>query len=144
MRVISGQCHCGNINYEFDWPGEEPLIPVRACQCTYCQKHGAVWTSHPHGRLELRVGDPTNVHHYQFGHHTATFHICAVCGIVVVASSEMDDAIYAVVNVNTFENVESDAFDSEVTDFEGEGESERLARRRQRWTPTQITSQAAS
>ena len=143
MRVISGQCHCGNINYQFDWPGEGPQIPVRACGCTYCQKHGAVWTSHLNGKLELCITEPQKVHHYQFGHHTATFHICAGCGIVVVASCEMDQAIYAVVNVNTFENVEPIEFDRGNIDFEGENKTERLARRRRNWTPTTITSRAA-
>ena len=140
MRLISGRCHCGNINYQFDWPGDEPQIPVRACGCTYCQKHGAIWTSHPDGKLELNITEPQNVQRYQFGHHTATFHICGACGIVVIASCEMDQATYSVVNVNTFENVDPLEFERGDTNFEGENKTERLARRRRNWTPTTITS----
>ncbi len=138
MRVIPGQCHCGNLQYRFDWPGEDPRIPVRACGCTYCRKHGAVWTSHPAGQLVLEVTDADQVHHYRFGHHTAVFHICATCGILVAASCDMDQATYSVVNVNTFENVEPSEFDRQSTDFEAENETDRMDRRRRNWTPTTI------
>ena len=135
MRLIDGQCHCGNISYRFEWPGEGPQIPVRACSCQFCSKHGGVWTSHPNGRLEVKTSDPSNVTRYRFGQKTAVFHICATCGIVPLATCDIDGACYAVVNVNTFENVEPEAFDRTETDFEGEPEGERLARRRRNWTP---------
>lgn len=140
MREISGQCHCGNINYQFTWPGSGQRIPVRACECTYCQKRGAVWISNPDGTLDVKVTEPQSMHHYQFGHQTATFHICGRCGIVVMASCDIDDATYAVVNVNTFENIEPEAFDRADTDFEGENNTERLTRRKRNWTPTTIRS----
>ena len=135
MRLIDGQCHCGNISYRFEWPGEGPRIPVRACRCEFCTKHGGVWTSHSNGRLEVKFGDPSNITPYRFGHKTAVFHICATCGIVPLATCDIDGAHYAVVNVNTFENVEPEEFDREETDFESEPEDERLARRQRNWTP---------
>ena len=46
MRRIDGKCHCGNISYQFHWPEPGPHIPVRACSCTFCMKHSAVYTSH--------------------------------------------------------------------------------------------------
>lgn len=73
---------------------------------------------------------------YRFGHETASFHVCSVCGIVAVATCRIDDELYAVVNVNTFEDVGPDELDRGSTDFEGEAGDERLARRRRNWTPT--------
>ena len=46
-RRINGSCHCGNVSYVLEWPGEAPAIPVRGCGCTFCSRHGARWTSHP-------------------------------------------------------------------------------------------------
>ena len=55
MRRINGKCHCGNISYEFLWPEPGSRIPVRACSCTFCTKHGGVYTSHPE---EVTKADP--------------------------------------------------------------------------------------
>jgi hypothetical protein len=42
---------------------------------------------------------------------------------------------FAVVNVNTFENVEASELDSSTTDFDGESVEARLARRKRNWIP---------
>ena len=44
---ITGSCHCGNISFVLDWQPEPTEIPARACSCSFCTKHGGVWTSHP-------------------------------------------------------------------------------------------------
>ena len=31
------------------WDPDPKEIPARACDCTFCQKHGGVWTSNPRG-----------------------------------------------------------------------------------------------
>lgn len=136
MRVITGKCHCANITYELTWPVATKIIPARVCGCSYCQKHGAAWTSHPDGKLELGFQDPRAIQNYRFGHHTADFNICSRCGIVTLASCTIDDRLYAVVNVNTFENVEPDQLQNDATDFENENQPGRLARRQRHWTPT--------
>jgi hypothetical protein len=97
---ISGKCHCGNIAFDLEWEGDPPEIPARACGCTFCQKHGGVWTSNPKSRLAVRVGDASQVSKYEFGTRTATFHVCARCGAVPLVTSEIDDRLYAVINVN--------------------------------------------
>jgi hypothetical protein len=43
--LISGRCHCGNISFALDWQPEPSEIPARACTCSFCAKHGGVWTS---------------------------------------------------------------------------------------------------
>jgi hypothetical protein len=130
---IKGRCHCGNIAFELEWPGEGARIPARACGCSFCVKHGGVWTSHPRGRLEVLVADAALVSRYEFGTRTATFHICARCGVPPFVTSEIDGRVYAVVNVNTFENVPAASLDRAGADFEGEGVGERLERRKRNW-----------
>ena len=51
--LISGGCHCGNISFALDWRPEPSEIPARACTCSFCAKHGGVWTSSPTGSSSL-------------------------------------------------------------------------------------------
>ena len=126
---IEARCHCGNIAFSLDWAGA-PEIPARACGCTFCVKHGGVWTSNPRGRLAVRVRDPAKMNKYAFGTRTATFHVCAECGSVPFVTSEIDGHVYAVVNVNMFENVDPSLLRRGPADFEGEDMASRLARRK--------------
>jgi hypothetical protein len=133
--LIEGKCHCGNLSFKLDWPGEAREIPARACGCTFCVKHGGVWTSNPQGRLSAQVRDASRVNEYRFGTRTATFHVCAECGSVPFVTSDIDGHRYAVVNVNTFENVEPSALKRGAADFEGEDMGARLGRRKRNWIP---------
>jgi hypothetical protein len=135
MRQIHGSCHCGNIRFTFDWPDLGPSIPVRACGCGFCRKHGGVWTSNPRGSFRLQVTDGAKVNQYRFGTESADFHVCASCGAVPIVTCTMDGARYAVVNANAFDNVALSELAQAAADFEGESLESRLARRRRNWTP---------
>jgi hypothetical protein len=117
---ITGKCHCGNIAFELEWEGDPPEIPARACGCTFCVKHGGVWTSNPNARLAVAVRDAALVSKYAFGTRTATFHVCSRCGAVPLVTSEIANHLYAVVNVNVFENVDPSRLRRATVDFEGE------------------------
>lgn len=131
--LITGQCHCANIAFELAWSPEPSEIPARACGCSFCVKHGGVWTSCPAGSLRVRVREPGWVAHYAFGTRTAEFHVCARCGVVPLVTSRIDDRLYAVVNVNTFEGVAASLLRRAPASFDGEDETARLARRRRHW-----------
>jgi len=131
--LIHGRCHCGNIAFTLDWTPEPAEIPARACTCTFCTKHGGVWTACPAGSLAVTVRDPARVSRYAFGTKTAEFHICTVCGVVPLVTSRIDDRLYAVVNVNTFENVEPSLIRRSPSTLDGESGHERLARRKRHW-----------
>ena len=131
--LIQAKCHCANIAFSLDWDGTTPEIPARACSCSFCVKHGGVWTSNPKGKLAIRIRNPAKVSKYQFGTRTATFHVCAECGSVPFVTSEIEDLLYAVVNVNMFDNVDPAWLRRGATDFEGEDMDSRLARRKRNW-----------
>lgn len=131
--LIQGKCHCGNISFSLTWEPEPAEIPVRACTCSFCVKHGGVWTSNPGSALAIATKDPSLVTKYQFGTRTAEFHVCARCGIVPVVTSRIDDHLYAVVNVNAFENIDQSLLRRASASFDGEGSESRLARRKRNW-----------
>jgi hypothetical protein len=132
---IEGRCHCGNIAFQLDWEPDPAEIPARACTCSFCIKHGGVWTSNPNASLAVRVKDSSLVSKYAFGTHTAEFHVCSRCGIVPFVTSRIDDRLYAVVSVNAFEGVDPSLLRRGPANFDGEGEESRLNRRRKNWIP---------
>lgn len=131
--LIRGQCHCGNISFALTWEPDPDSIPARACSCSFCVKHGGVWTSNPDGALVVRVNDTALVNRYAFGTKTAEFHVCARCGVVPVVTSRIDGQVYAVVNVNAFESTAASLLQRAPASFEGEGEGPRLERRKRNW-----------
>jgi hypothetical protein len=131
--LIQGKCHCGNIAFSLTWEPDPVEIPARACDCSFCTKHGGVWTSNPKGTLKVVVKDPSLVSQYAFGTRTADFHICKQCGIVPVVTSRIDDHLYAVVSVNAFEGVKQSLLRRAPSNFDDEGTDSRLARRKRNW-----------
>jgi hypothetical protein len=131
--LISGTCHCGNIAFKLDWQPEPKEIPARACSCSFCTKHGGLWTSCPTGSLTVHIKDSTHVSTYAFGTKTAKFHVCSSCGVVPVVTCNIDGRVYAVVSVNAFENVDSSLLQRAPVSFDGEGQDDRLARRKRNW-----------
>jgi len=131
--LINGKCHCGNIALAVEWAGDPPEIPARACGCTFCVKHGGVWTSNPDATLKVRVRDEAVVSKYAFGTKTATFHVCSRCGAVPLVTSEIEGRLYAVVNVNALENVDPSWLRRNPANFDGEDVESRLARRKRGW-----------
>jgi hypothetical protein len=132
--LISGRCHCGNISLALYWEPEPKEIPARACTCSFCTKHGGVWTSCPAGSLKVTVKEPAQVSKYSFGTKTADFHICSRCGVVPVVTSFIDGRLYAVVSVNALEGVDPWLLRKSIaTKFDGESEEVRRARRKRNW-----------
>lgn len=130
---IHGSCHCGNITFDLLWPEQAETIAARACTCTFCRKHGAIWTANAMARLTVHVNDSELVAHYAFGTKTADFRVCTRCGVVVCGTSLIEGRLFAVVNVNTFDNFDSSRLVRGDVSFDSEEEPARLARRAANW-----------
>jgi hypothetical protein len=141
---MTGACHCGNISFSLEWPGDPAEIPARSCGCTFCAKHGGVWTSQPGARLRVRIPAPGAVSRYRFGTGTAEFLVCARCGVAPLVTSRIEGRTYAVVNVNTFENVERARLRAQPASFEGEEVEARLERRRRNWIADVVFAEESS
>src|SRR5262245_23923260 len=131
--LIHGRCHCGNISFSLTWEPSPSEIPARACMCSFCTKHGGVWTSNPGGTLNVVIKDPALVSRYAFGTHTAEFHICTRCGVVPVVTSRVDDRLYAIVSVNAFDDVDPTLLHHASMNLDSEGAKSRLQRRKRNW-----------
>jgi hypothetical protein len=131
--LIAGRCHCGNISFRLNWEPDPGEIPARACSCSFCVKHGGLWTSNPAAALRIVVQDPARVSRYAFGTGNATFHTCARCGVVPVVTSRIGGRLYAVVSVNAFAGVDPALIRREPRDFGGETPEVRLARWARNW-----------
>jgi hypothetical protein len=140
---IAGSCHCGNISFSLAWP-DEAEIPARGCGCTFCVKHGGVWTSNPRATLRARITEAGMVARYAFGTETAQFLLCARCGVAPLVTSRIGETTYAVVNVNTFDDFDRVRLRVQPASFEGEDVQSRLDRRRRHWIADVVLSEGRS
>ena len=125
----TGQCHCGAIRVAFET--EQPLAP-RACQCSFCRKHGARNVTDPDGSAVIILdGEPIR---YRFGTGTTDFLICGRCGVYLGATAEIDGGTYVTLNLNAFDDPRLDLAAQPVS-YGGEGAAAKVDRRRERWTP---------
>lgn len=128
----AGQCHCGSIRFEFG--SDKPLAP-RACQCSFCRKHGARTASDREGSAVLALGPETL--RYRFGSKATDFLICGRCGVYVGAMVEIEGQAYATLNLNAFDDPRPDLA-AEPVSYDGEGAAAKEDRRRARWTPVRL------
>lgn len=137
MTEHTGGCHCGNIRLRFSTERDPSQIEVRACQCSFCIKHGSRAVADPDGRLIVSVGDIERLRKYRFGLRTADYLICADCGVYVAAIAG-DDA-KAIVIISAMDDQKAFSREPVPVDFDGESREQREARRRLRWMRVEIS-----
>jgi len=129
---LRGRCHCGTIRFTFET--DRPLAP-RACQCSFCRKHGARTVSDPAGSAVLTLGPA--VQHYRFGRSVSDVLLCGRCGVYIGAHSEIDGRAYVTLNLNAFDDPRWE-LEAIPVSYEGEAREARIERRRERWTPAEV------
>jgi hypothetical protein len=134
--IYRGQCHCKAIGYSYRTEVAPERWPVRACQCSFCQAHGARMTSDPSGLVEFHAKDAALLHRYRFGQRTADFLICGACGTYIGAAIETEKGSFAVVNLNVLHPSPAGLSAPQPMSYDGEGIEERTRRREERWTPS--------
>src|SRR5262245_25440605 len=132
-----GACHCGAIRATLvaSKPAEE--LEVRACQCSFCTRHGAKTVSDPSGRVRFQI-DGAMLSYYLFSTRTGTSLICNRCGMYAGVMIEDGDNVWSVLNVRGLAIPEFTNRPAEAKDYEGETPEQRIARRKATWTPTEI------
>lgn len=135
MNAWRGRCHCGAIGFEYRTAMPVGEWPVRACQCSFCLKHGAMYTSDPAGSVRLVHEDPTAVSCYRFGQRTADFVFCSRCGGYLGAWSEEGGQALMVLNLRAFDPQPDGLPATQPMSYEGETTGDRNTRRSARWTP---------
>jgi len=137
-HTLTGACHCGALHLTFETPTGLDTLPLRACACSFCRKHGVRTTSDPAGRVTFEIGDPGLLQRYRFGTQTTDTLICRNCGIYLAAVTEIEGALYAVINVNALDDRRAFERPPEVMNYDGESAGQRQARRRVKWTPATL------
>jgi len=75
-RTYTGGCHCGEVRFEVT----ADISSVVACNCSLCQKRGALWVFVAPESFALRAG-LENLKDYQFGKKTIHHLFCPECGV---------------------------------------------------------------
>ncbi len=133
--TYSGGCHCGNLAIRFETALPLDALPVRACACSFCARHGTRCTSDPAGRVEITVHDPERLERYRFGLATTDYLICKTCGVYVAAVLDDEAGAVAIVNINGLAEADHGWQAAKTVTYDGETEPERRARRLGAWTP---------
>lgn len=137
MSSFTGTCHCGAIRATLVATKPAADLQVRACQCSFCVRHGAKTVSDPAGRATLEI-DRTALQQYRFGTRTGTSLLCAKCGVYAGVILEDGDRTWSAINVRGLAIPEFDGRAGEPVVYDGEAPEQRIARRKRKWTPTEI------
>jgi len=108
-----GSCHCGAVAYEVE--GE--IESVLACNCSICQRKGALLWFVP--RASLKLATPESASRvYQFNRHVIRHRFCPTCGMHPYADgTDAKGNAIAAVNVRCIEGIELEKI--KVTHFDG-------------------------
>ena len=101
---VSGGCYCGNVSLDVTLSREPATYNPRACDCDFCQKHGASYVSDPLGSLCIRIEDEREVSRYRQGSGTAELLLCRKCGVMVAAVYRDADEVFGTVNVRALDS----------------------------------------
>lgn len=131
--IYHGRCHCGAVEAAFE-TGSPPHL--RSDGCSFCRSRGVKSASDPAGTLRLKARAP--LIRYRFGHRTADFLLCSVCGAYVATMMEGHRGPVGVVNVVGLSIAELMDEPAALSSLDGETPQERAARRLSRWTPMTV------
>ncbi|HEY0061399.1 MAG TPA: GFA family protein [Telluria sp.] len=100
--VHKGSCHCGKIGFEVE--GE--LTDAMACNCSICQRKGALMWFVPRDSLKL-LTPPDAMSTYTFNKHVIQHHFCPTCGMHPFGEGvDPKGNKMAAVNINCLEDID--------------------------------------
>jgi len=137
--MLTGQCHCGNIAVRFETRTDPRTLPLRACACTFCRRHGARTTADPEGLLRIEIRDAAQLSRYRWGLATADFLVCRRCGVYAAAVLSEGGRSWATVNTLILDDQGPFQREAAPVSYEGESAAQRIARRKLQWTPATMS-----
>ncbi|HET9161425.1 MAG TPA: aldehyde-activating protein [Caulobacteraceae bacterium] len=133
--TLNGSCHCGAVRVAFMPSMDAAELPLRACQCGFCRRHGARTTSDAGSSLHVTVA-PGDIGRYRFGRRAVDAMLCRECGCYIGSFLTLDGQVIGTLNVA---GTDLDGFGGrgpEPVSYDAETDEAKLARRKARWTPT--------
>ncbi|MGH6866526.1 MAG: GFA family protein [Methyloceanibacter sp.] len=108
-----GGCHCGAVRYEV----ESDLGMVLSCNCSFCQKRGALWAYVAADDFRLISGEDA-LTDYQFNRKVIHHLFCRTCGVGSFSKGESEDGSPGYgINVRCLDGVDVAALT--LTPFDG-------------------------
>jgi hypothetical protein len=135
--AYQGRCHCGAIGATLAASRPADELQARACQCGFCTRHGAMTVSDPQGQAVFEI-QRSALTRYQFETRTGTTLLCGSCGMYAGVILEDSGKMWSAINVRGLAIPEFKGRTAEPVVYEGETPEGRIARRKQKWTPTEI------
>ena len=140
MNVLRGRCRCGNVAVTFRTETAPEALGVRACQCSFCRAHDARTVTDPAGSAVVAIADARLVERHRFALRTADFLVCRGCGTYVAAVLADGGRAFATIDAALLAPPLLQA--SRPVAYDGQSAAERVARRRDAWTPVEIVEVA--
>lgn len=104
--ILQGSCHCAGIGISFTTARHRSDFNPRACDCTFCSKHGAAYISDPLGSLCIRLSAGEKLLEYRQGSGSASFLLCRVCGVCVGTIFTEVTGTYGAINARCIDMAE--------------------------------------
>jgi hypothetical protein len=136
VTVLNGQCQCGRVRVAFTTADPAALKP-RACQCSFCRRHGSHTVSDPAGKVVISA-DEGDIHRHRFALRVTDFLVCTHCGVYVGAVARVNGTDYASINAVGVDFPELATREAVPFTFDAETREEREARRLKSWTPAVV------
>jgi hypothetical protein len=102
--TLSGRCHCGRVHATLAITCAASDCSPRACDCSFCRKHGAAWVSDPKGALRVEARDASDLRRYRQGSDTADMLLCAHCGVLVSVVFAHRDGLFGAINAGCLDD----------------------------------------
>jgi len=108
-----GSCHCGRIKFRV----EGNISGVISCNCSICQRKGALMWFVPRAQLQLLTPE-ADASTYSFNKHVIQHRFCPVCGMHPYGEGrDRKGNEMAAINIRCLEEIDLDAIP--VTPFDG-------------------------
>ncbi|MCE3264071.1 MAG: hypothetical protein K0R43_3150 [Pseudoduganella sp.] len=103
--LYKGSCHCGNVKFE----AEGDIQGLVACNCSICQRKGALMWFIPRDNLKLLTPEADQAT-YTFNKHVIHHRFCPKCGIHTYGEGKDPKGnAMAAVNARVLEEIELEA-----------------------------------
>lgn len=134
LALLRGGCHCGNLTLMLATSHSPASVHPRACDCTFCMKHGAGWVSDAAGQLSIEVRDRVGLSEYRQGSGSARFLLCRDCGVLVAVLHESGEGLRGAANARCLHDA-AQFGEAAAVSPQQLSRDEKIARWSQLWTP---------
>jgi len=138
--MIKGSCHCKNIEYHLKTETSINKLYLRKCECSFCRKQGAVYTSDPEGVIFVKINNESNIIKYKFSTKLVEFVICGKCGVMPYVSMAVNQDIYAAINLKSSQ-INLEGKEIKILGVENESRKSSIKRRMKSWSKLVVSMQ---